>query len=101
MKSKVGHVDPGRPWVAPAGLDRSRPRATSLTASGKAVMILAVLLIVGAAAAATGLATLAGRQAEESRLLQQEGQDTEGQITRLWRGRDDKKQPWAAYRFTA
>jgi hypothetical protein len=56
-------------------------------------------LCLGAIAAGAGLAIVARRQAEESRLLQQEGQVTEGQIVRLWRGRDDKRQPWAAYRF--
>jgi len=99
MKSRTQLVEIGRHWAPPAGLDRSRPREVSLTSRGIALLILAGVLCLGAIAAGVGLTAVAGRAAEEARLLQKDGQMADGQIIRLWRGRDDDRQPWASYQF--
>jgi len=88
-------------WIPPAGLDRSRPRPVRLTRSGKALLVLAIVLGIDAPAAGIALGLVARRQAENARLLREESAFSEGRVTRLWRGRDDKKQPWIAYRFSA
>jgi hypothetical protein len=101
MKSRSQLVEMGRHWVPPTGLDRSRPREVSLTSRGIVLLVFSGVLYLGAIAAGVGLSLVASREAEEARLLQEEGQLADGQIIRLWRGRDDERQPWASYRFTA
>ncbi len=88
-------------WKAPEGLDHSRPREVILTRSGKALVWLSIALFAGALAATTGLSLLARRQAESNRLLQEQGVVAEGIVTKLWRGRDDKKSPYIAYSFAS
>jgi hypothetical protein len=86
-------------WNPPDGLHRSRPRPVKLTSSGKVLLVLAIVLGIGAPAAGIALSLEARRQAENARLLREESAATEGRVIRLWRGRDDEKQPWMAYRF--
>ncbi|MBI1787452.1 MAG: hypothetical protein HYR60_07870 [Acidobacteria bacterium] len=90
-----------RDWMPPAGLSLSRPRPVRLTRDGKAPFILAVALWVGAWAGAIVLGAKAGRQADQQRLLRDEGTDTDAAITALWQDRGESRQPWVAYRFTA
>jgi hypothetical protein len=87
-------------WHPPDGLNRSRPRPVKLTRSGKALLVIAIVLGIGAPAAGIALSLEARRQAENARLLREESAITEGRVTRLWRSRDDEKQPWMAYRFS-
>lgn len=93
-------VELERNWTPPDGLDRSLPREVRLTGAGKGVLALAVVLFAGALAAAIGLRTVADRQVERQRQLQEHGADTEGVVTRLWRERGKSPQSWIAYRFT-
>jgi hypothetical protein len=86
-------------WKAPWDLDHARPREVILTRSGKALVWLSIVLVTGALATTTGLSLLARRQAEVNRALQEKGVVTEGTITRLWRGSDDRKSPYVAYHF--
>ncbi len=87
-------------WTPPAGLDRSRPRAVQFTGSGRFLLALSIALGLGAVAAGAGLGVRAAREAEESRLLKNEGRETEGLVTRLWRSGDKNHQPWVAYQFS-
>lgn len=101
MDTRIQLMELRQSWTPPDGLDRSRPREVSFTGRGKALVGLAAALVIGAITAAVGLGLVASRQAAESRILRQEGVVTVGTITKLWRSRDDKKQPWMAYRFTS
>jgi hypothetical protein len=87
-------------WHPPDGLNRSRPRPVRLTGPGKALLVIAIILGIAAPAAGIALGLVARRQVENARLLREESAVTEGRVTRLWRGRDDEKQPWMAYRFS-
>ncbi len=101
MDYRIAGIASEHRWIPPAGLERSRPRLVKLTASGKVVLVLSIALGVGALAAGVGLGLVAAREAADSRLLQQEGMVTEGQIIRLWRSGDKGHEPWVAYRFAA
>jgi hypothetical protein len=100
MNSRSQFMNPADAWVPPSGLDRSRPRDVSLTATGVITLLLVGVLALGAIAAGIGLTALASRQAEEARLLRQEGLTADGRIVKLWRSRDKNRRPWAAYQFT-
>ena len=101
MDNRIRLLELQRRWTPPDGLDRSRPRPVRFNGAGKAVLSVAVALFVGALPAGVALQVTASRQAQNRRLLQDQGVDTEGRITRLWRSRDEDKQPWVAYQFTA
>lgn len=88
-------------WTPPDGLGYSRLRAVSLTGLGIALVILSVALLLGAIAAGAALGIRANREATEHRLLRDQGVSTDAVVTRLWRGRDDERTPWVAYRFTS
>ena len=64
------------------------------------MFVLAVTFFVGALAGGVALGVLASRQADEQRLLRQQGVDTHGLVTRLWRNDENDQPHWAAYRFT-
>jgi hypothetical protein len=64
------------------------------------VFALAVVFLVGGLAAGIALEITALRQAEEQRLLREQGADAEGLVTRLWRSGDKGHTLWVAYRFT-
>lgn len=92
-------VELQRHWSPPDGLEPSGSRAVRLTAGGKIVFALAVALFAGALAAGIALGLLASRQAEEQRLLREQGADTDGRVTRLWQHRDEGHDRWVAYQF--
>lgn len=100
MKPWIQPMDLKRSWVPPDGLDRSRPREVRLTAAGRALVLVGILLMAGAVGAGIGLGMKAGRQAEEARLLREEGLIAQGVVTRIWQKRGEKKQSWVAYQFT-
>lgn len=85
----------------PPEFDSARPRWVRLTASGKALFSVGVVLLAGALLSAVLLATVAGRERTQRRLLLEQGADTEGVVIRVWRKRDDSRQPMVRYRFAA
>ena len=87
-------------WTPPDGLGYSSLRPVRLTGSGIALLVMAVAMLLGAVAAGIGLGTTAKRQAKEQRLLQEQGVNTDAQITRVWRGGDKNQQHLVSYRFT-
>jgi hypothetical protein len=89
-----------RNWKPPGRLDRSRPREVRLTGAGFALLALSVACVAAAAAASAVLLNAAGRDAEEYRLLFEEGADAEAIVTRLWRGSGESRRPFAAYSFS-
>jgi hypothetical protein len=90
-----------RNWMPPDGLDRSRPREVRLTAGGKGLLTLAAIFLVAGVVGAIGLGILTVREAEEHRLLREQGAEVQGVVMRLWRDSGESKQPWATYRFNA
>jgi len=88
-------------WTPPDGLGYSSLRPIQLTGSGIALLVVAAALLLGAVAAGIGLGTAARRQAKDHRLLQEQGLNTDAQITRLWSStsKEDRRY-WVAYRFT-
>src|SRR5262245_2993559 len=63
-----------RRFVPPPGLERSRPREVRLTATGKALIIVAVILFAGAVAAGAGMQHIAQRQLDARRAMAEHGQ---------------------------
>jgi len=99
MTSRIQLLELKRAWQPPDRLDRSRPREVRLTATGIVTLAIAAVLAAGAPAAGIGLGVLSGRQAEEARLMRQQSILVEGRVTRLWRSRENNRQPWLAYRI--
>ncbi len=95
MTSRVGG------WTPPDGLMRSRPREVRLTFKGSATIAFAGLLWLGAAGAWTGIQLQIDRDNAERRLLVEQGVDADAEVTRLWRVRGEKRQPWVAFRFVS
>ena len=87
-------------WTPPDGLGYSSLRPVGLTGGGVALLVVAGMMLLGAVAAAIGLGTTARRQAKDHRLLQEQGVNTDAQITRLWRSGDKNQQHLVSYRFT-
>ena len=100
MSSRQELQELQRNWTPPDGLERSRPREIRATAGGVALVALAGGIFAAALAAGIGLEVLAGRQREAQRRLRDEGAGVSAEVVRLWRARDDHRQPWFAYRFT-
>jgi len=80
-----------RTFVAPRGLLQSRPRAVELTATGLALVTVAIVLFAGAIVAGIALYGEATRQAESRRALMVGGVMTDGQVTRLWNDGDNRR----------
>jgi hypothetical protein len=87
-------------WTPPDGLGYSSLRPVRLTGGGIALLVVAAMMSMGAVAAGIGLGTTAKRQAKDHRLLQEQGVNTEAQITRVWRSGDKNQQHLVSYRFT-
>ncbi|MBS1830141.1 MAG: hypothetical protein JST93_32875 [Acidobacteria bacterium] len=96
-KNRLGYLLEG--WRPPAGVRKSHPRDVTYTKAGWVVWGAFWLCLAGGFAALVGLGAKADREAGQARLLQTEGVETAGWITRLWRGSGDSKQPWVAYEF--
>jgi len=89
-----------RQWTPPAGLDRARPREVCLTGGGRALIVLAVVLLVAALAAGILLEATARSQAEERRRWDEGAVSAQGRITRQWQRRQgDQNRYWIAYEF--
>jgi len=86
-------------WIPPDGLGYTRMRPVRLTAAGIALVVVAVLMLLGAIAAGIGLGIASGRESRQHRLMREQGVVADGEITRLWRARDEDKTPHVAYIF--
>jgi hypothetical protein len=100
MDSRTQLAELQRRWTPPDGLELPRLRQVRWTAAGKTVFALAVVFLVGGLAAGIALEVAALGQAEEQRLLVEQGADTQGLVTKLWRSGDEGHTRWVAYRFT-
>ena len=87
-------------WTPPDGLGYSSLRPVRLTGGGIAMLVLAGAMLVGAVVAGIGLGTTARRQAQDQRLLQDQGVNTDAQISRVWRSTGRDQQHLVSYRFT-
>lgn len=90
-----------RTFVPPHELTGSLPRDVTLAAAGRALYAVAIALFVAALVAGIGLHREATRQAENQGTFAHESVSASAEVTRLWRGSGDSKQPWVAYRFEA
>jgi hypothetical protein len=81
-----------------AELAQSRPRDVALTAGGRTLVVLAVLLFTAAIGVDVGMYNEARRQAGERRAIVEDGVMTTGVVTRLWSGGDDRRR--VRYEFT-
>lgn len=98
-KNRLEYLRTG--WYPPTGLRRSRPRDVTYTAAGWAVFCSMCVLLALGLVGGIGLGAKANREIAEQKLLEEQGVVTSGYVTRLWRGGDNKKQPYAAYEFEA
>lgn len=84
--------------VVPASaLPRSVPRDVQLTVSGRAVVVVAMLLMLGGIGGGVGLYAQSRRQAATNHDLVEHGVTTIGHVSRLWTNGDDRHR--VAYRF--
>jgi hypothetical protein len=88
-------------WTPPDGLDRSRPRELRLIANGMVVLVVAAILGAAAPVVGIGLEYKARNDAARAAGLRDRGVAAEAEVTRLWRSRGDRRQPWMAYRYAA
>jgi hypothetical protein len=80
-------------------LTQSRPRDVSLTAGGRTLVGLAVVLVAGAIVAGVAMYRVVERQADERRAILTEGVMTTGTVTRLWNDDDNRRK--VRYQFAA
>jgi hypothetical protein len=86
-------------WTPPDSLGYSSLRPVRLTGRGKALIAVAVALVIGAIVLGVFLGGVARRLTEEQRLLRTEGIHAEATVTRAWIDDSKERQPWIAYRF--
>lgn len=96
MKALSGEIWRGSRHGSIPRLTHSRPRATSLTGSGRALMALAVALLVAAVMSGPLLYGAAQRQARAGEAFQQNSQVIAGEVVRLRRSDDNHR---VTYRF--
>ena len=97
MSAFTGLAEPRQTFVAPQALRHSRPRDVRLTATGRFLGVLAVLLGAGAIAGGVALYLTAARQAESRRALIETGATVSGEVTRLWPNGEHRRR--VEYRF--
>jgi uncharacterized protein DUF3592 len=85
----------------PPELVRSAPRDVGLTTGGKALTLLAWLLVAAAVIAGVVLYVEAQRQSTAAQDMDGRGVTTRAVVDRLWRGTGDDKPAFAAFHFEA
>lgn len=86
-----------RAFVAPPRLATSRPRPVQLTAGGRVLVAVAMVLFAGGVVGGLALFHEAGDQADTARALVDRGVVTAGEVTRLWPSGDSFRR--VRYRF--
>jgi Protein of unknown function (DUF3592) len=87
-------------WKPPRELDRPLPRPVRLTGGGILLYVLSAVLLAGGVMGAIWLDGKWRAQQAEARRMIDEGRQTEGAVTRLWRGGEDSEDYRVDYRFT-
>lgn len=87
-------------WHAPPELLRSVPRPVCLTAAGKAVAVVAVMLAAGALASGVLLFTGARRDQARAARLEREAITTQAEVIRLGRTRGEHPRRVLTYRYS-
>jgi hypothetical protein len=90
-----------RNWTPPPELAGFGSREVQLSRAGIAIAVLAGALILGGLGAGIGLERVSSRQSAQQALLNEQGKEAEGTVTRLWRARDKEKRPMVAYQYQA
>ena len=90
-----------RTWSPPEELRRCRPREVRLSAAGRTLQVLTVILLAGGIAAGIILFVKASNDHDERRQIQANGQDTFGQVVRRWVTRKDPHRYLVEYTFQA
>jgi hypothetical protein len=86
----------------PPELERSAPRDVGLTTGGRALMVLAWLLVAGAVTAGIALYFEARRQSDAALNFDQRSVTASAVVDRLWRKTSDEDKPaFAAFHFDA
>src|SRR5581483_1276108 len=89
-------------WARPPELMRSTPRSVALAAGGKGMTAGAIILLASAIGMGILFASIARSDADRARLLQTQGEDTDGTIMRVWERRSGKStQHMVTYTFFA
>src|SRR3954469_6639348 len=88
-----------RDWKAPVELRRTGPGALQLSGGGIALACLAVLMLIGAIAAAVGLSRVSARQEAERESLRAAGAEVQAVVTRHWRTGGKSETRKIAYEF--
>ena len=87
-------------WTAPRELTRALPRETKLTARGKFLLAMAWIFLIATIPLYIWMHNEAVRTSAQNELLRTQGQEANGEITRLW-SRDRGRQHMVGYAFTA
>lgn len=88
-------------YALPPELERSAPRDVSLTAGGRALIVLAWLLAAGALGAGIALHLEGERQSDASSDFDRRSVTASAVVDRLWRKTGDGKPAYAAFHFDA
>ena len=87
-------------WTPPDSLGYSSLRPVRLTAQGKALIVLAVALVIGAVVLGVFLGRKVRRQAAERTLLRDQGIAADAVVTRVWSMAGEKdSEHRVTYRF--
>jgi len=86
-------------WIPPDSLGYSSLRPVRLTTTGKALLVLAGALIIGAVVLGIFLGRKVQREAAEKALLGDQGIAADAVITRVWRGGGKEDEHLVTYRF--
>jgi hypothetical protein len=86
-------------WTPPDSLGYSSLRAIRLTRKGKAVIVIAVAILIGATVLGIFLARKVQREAAERTLLRDQGIAADAVVTRVWRGGGKEDEHRVTYRF--
>src|SRR5687768_2051068 len=99
MNADSGMENLAKNWNLPAELATSPPRTVRLSGTGIMMIVLAVGMVVGSIVVGIELSSIAARETETTRLVAEQGAETNGIVTRLWRSGRKKRNFRVAYRF--